>query len=404
MVATDFEIKFAQSRVDYFEKVLKKGESDGLKTLLRAIKTNGGSDYSPSGIANAIKTSKTISQESKKAAVTAAAAELTTATQKDTDAKAAARDAANKLLTAQTAKATADDTARAAAAELTTATQKDTDAKAAARDAATELLTAQTAKTAADNALSADTTDAALQAAARDAASALQAAQDAKTAADKTATDAATELTTATKAEADAAAMTVGDDPVLAAAKALLGEDTVTKIKAETDTTKLVALYTDKATDFMKNYGFINAVLKNLPNQGKDVLASNTGAKTFTAYASDTLKDDALKAANAYFKIVATACGTGPFETTDLPEKDANSHHVKNCLDQANKVAYALLTDSNCGKDKLDSGNVKADCLKAIADKAFDLYNAGDFDGMNIDLSGVYPYDKVFSESDAITV
>ena len=31
MVATDFEIKFAQSRVDYFEKVLKKGEGDGLK-------------------------------------------------------------------------------------------------------------------------------------------------------------------------------------------------------------------------------------------------------------------------------------------------------------------------------------------------------------------------------------
>ena len=27
MVATDFEIKFAQSRIDYFDKVLKKGKN-----------------------------------------------------------------------------------------------------------------------------------------------------------------------------------------------------------------------------------------------------------------------------------------------------------------------------------------------------------------------------------------
>jgi len=155
------------------------------------------------------------------------------------------------------------------------------------------------------------------------------------------------------------------------------------------------------AAKVLKNYGFINAILKNIPNLGKDVLKSDTTEKIFTDPA-DTITDDNIKVLNDYAKIVTTVCGIGPFITTDLPEKDANSHHVKNCLDQANKVAYALLADSNCGKDKLDSGNVKADCLKAVANMAPDLYNGGDFDVMNTDLSGMYPYNDVVPGYDAI--
>ncbi len=68
MVATDFEIKFAQSRIDYFDKVLKKGENDKVKTLLKAIKvendkTKVDADFSASGIAKAIKTAKEVTQE-----------------------------------------------------------------------------------------------------------------------------------------------------------------------------------------------------------------------------------------------------------------------------------------------------------------------------------------------------
>ena len=148
------------------------------------------------------------------------------------------------------------------------------------------------------------------------------------------------------------------------------------------------------AAKVLKNYGFINAILKNIPNLGKDVLKSDATNKIFTGYASDTLKDDVLKAANAYFKIVATACGTGPFETTDLPEKDANSHHVKNCLAQANKVAYALLADSNCGRDQLDCYRVKENCYYAIADRLYDLYNRGNAEQMMVDLKGEYPYEQ----------
>ena len=329
MVATDFEIKFAQSRVDYFEKVLKKGEGDGLKTLLRAIKTEGGTDYSASGIANAIKASKIILQKDKDAAVTKAA-QLT-------------KDAGNMKV-------------------VTGVTQQNIDDAKAAAKVETDKANAMT--------VGAGVTQADID-------TAVQNAQKATTAAN---------------------AIKVGDDPVFAAAKALLGEDTVAKIKAETDAAKLTTLYTDKAPDFMKNYGFINAILKNIPNLGKDVLKSDTTNKIFTIE-EDITTQDKLNMFNAYAKIVLTACGADPFvNSNDLPEKDVNSHHVKNCLDQANKVAYALLVDSNCGKDKLDSGNVKADCLKAIAGMASDLYNGGDFDAMNTDLSGKYPYEDAIPE------
>jgi hypothetical protein len=148
------------------------------------------------------------------------------------------------------------------------------------------------------------------------------------------------------------------------------------------------------AAKVLKNYGFINAILKNIPSAGKDVLKDDATNKIFTAYASDTLKDDALKAANAYFKIVATTCGTGPFETIDLPEKDANSHHVQNCLAQANEIAYALLADANCGSDKLDCYRVKESCYYAIADRLYDLYNRGNVEQMMVDIKGEYPYEQ----------
>jgi hypothetical protein len=294
MAATEFEIRFAQSRIDYFDKVLKKGENDKVKTLLKAIKAEGGSSFGASDIANAIKNAKETTQEDKDKAVKAA-----------------------------------------------------------------------------DTAL-------------------------------KAATTAASDLTTATNAKKAADDMKVGDGAVLTAAKTLLGDKTVTDIRADdgTDNDKLTALYVNKAPEFLKDYGFINAIAKNIPNAGKNVL--ETGADTFSAYKSNTLKDDALKAGNAYFKIIATVCGTGPFVTADLPEKDAHSHHVQNCLDEANKVAFTILSINSCGKDKLKDSKVDDACYKGLADKGADLYSKTDFDKMHTDLSGEYPYDKVFSELDAI--
>ena len=37
MVATNFEIRFTQSRINYFETVLKRGADDSLKTLIKAV-------------------------------------------------------------------------------------------------------------------------------------------------------------------------------------------------------------------------------------------------------------------------------------------------------------------------------------------------------------------------------
>ena len=304
MVATEFEIKFAQSRIDYFDNVLKKGANDKVKTLLKAIQAVKGTDFSALGIAKAIKAAKEVTEE-----------QIT-----------AARDAAGKATDAANAMKVSD-----------AVTQADIDA----------------AKNAAK------------------------------------------------KATADAAAMKVGDaDAVTVAAKALLGDKTVTDIKAAADDAAAKTLYVDKAPEFLKDYGFINAIAKNIPNAGKDVLTA--GAGTFSAYKSDTLKDDALKAGNAYFKIIATVCGTGPFETADLPEKDAHSEHVKNCLSEANKVAFTILSIDSCGKDKFQDSKVADACYKGLADKGVDLYITADFDKMHTDLSGEYPYDKVFSELDAI--
>lgn len=334
MVATDFEIKFAQSRIDYFDNVLKKGANDKVKTLLKAIKAAKGADFSASGIAKAIKAAKEVEQKDKDAAVKAADANLKTATTADTAAKAAATKAATDLKAATAAKTKAD----------------------AGTDAA--------AKTKAD----AD----------------LKTATDAKTAAD---------------------GMKVGEDDVTVAAKALLGDKIVTDIKATTKDaagdTAAEKLYVDKAPEFLKSYGFINAIAKNIPNAGKDVLK---GTGTFDGPVT-TITDDNIKILNDYAKIVTTVCGIGPFVTTDFPEKDVHSNHVENCLKEANKVAFTILSIAKCGKDQLDKDkNISADCYEGLANEDAHLYITTDFDKMHTDLSGEYPYNDVVPGYDAIAV
>lgn len=322
MVATEFEIKFAQSRIDYFDNVLKKGANDKVKTLLKAIKAAKGADFSASGIAKAIKAAKEVEQKDKDAAVKAADANLKTATTADTAAKAAATKAATDLKAATAAKTKAD----------------------------ADLKTATAAKTAADG-------------------------------------------------------MKVGEDDVTVAAKALLGDKIVTDIKATTKDaagdTAAEKLYVDKAPEFLKSYGFINAIAKNIPNAGKDVLK---GTGTFDGPVT-TITDDNIKILNDYAKIVTTVCGIGPFVTTDFPEKDVHSNHVENCLKEANKVAFTILSIAKCGKDQLDKDkNISADCYEGLANEDAHLYITTDFDKMHTDLSGEYPYNDVVPGYDAIAV
>jgi hypothetical protein len=369
MVATDFEIKFAQSRIDYFDKVLKKGENDKVKTLLKAIKvendkTKVDADFSASGIAKAIKTAKEVTQEqitaakatAKKATADANAMKVSDAvTQADID---AAKNAAKK--------ATADADAMKVGDAVTQA-EIDT-AKAAAKKA---------------------TADAAAM----------------KVSAAMTQNEIDTAKATAKKATADAAAMKVGDaDAVTVAAKALLGDDTVKAIKATSEDSAAEKLYVDKAPEFLKDYGFINAIAKNIPNVKSTDSVLKANDSTFAGPA-DTVTEANVKVLNAYAKIVATVCGTGPFvKAADLPEKDSDSHQVENCLKEANKVAFPILSIDSCGKDKLQDSKVDDACYKGLADKDADLYITTDFDKMHTDLSGEYPYDKVFSELDAIAV
>ena len=355
MVATEFEIKFAQSRIDYFDNVLKKGANDKVKTLLKAIKAAKGADFSASGIAKAIKAAKEVEQKDKDAAVKAADANLKTATTADTAAKAAATKAATDLKAATAAKTKADAGTDAAAktkadADLKTATKTYTDARAAATKADADLKTATDAKTAADG-------------------------------------------------------MKVGEDDVTVAAKALLGDKIVTDIKATTKDaagdTAAEKLYVDKAPEFLKSYGFINAIAKNIPNAGKDVLK---GTGTFDGPVT-TITDDNIKILNDYAKIVTTVCGIGPFVTTDFPEKDVHSNHVENCLKEANKVAFTILSIAKCGKDQLDKDkNISADCYEGLANEDAHLYITTDFDKMHTDLSGEYPYNDVVPGYDAIAV
>lgn len=435
MVATEFEKKFARASESYFDEVLEKGKGDKVKTLLKAIKAVKGSDFTASGIAKKIKGANSVTQKDVDDAK-AAAANFKTA------AEGALKTAVTDLV-AKVGDAITNAGKIKVVADVTKNPEGDLQAR---KDAVTKPLS--TLKTAADivNTTAADIVNTKLGEIVliakdistetgtefTDAVTSIKAKLDeAKTAAIsaqtklneektkagalvgtdndsyKTLTDAAKKYATAQKI---ADYMVVGDDPVLTAAKDLLTADIVTKIQAtakdDDGDTAAEKLYVDKAPEFLKDYGFINTILKNVPNKGAGVL---TETNTFNAYKSDDLKDDALKAGIAYAKIVSTVCGTGPFvEKADLPENNDDTHNattsnrVETCLNQANKIAFTLLANANCGKDKLDSGNVKADCYKALADNANDLYNVADFDKMYIDLGGKYTYDAAYPELDAI--
>jgi len=294
MAATEFEIRFAQSRIDYFDKVLKKGENDKVKTLLKAIKAEGGSSFGASDIANAIKNAKETTQEDKDKAVKAADTALKAATKADTDAKAAATTAASDLTTATNAKKAADD-------------------------------------------------------------------------------------------------MKVGDDPVLEAMKVYNKAcgDKLSANHKDVNGDEVIACN----TELLKGYGFVNAILKNLPNEAKDVLVNSGSA--FNDYAA-SLAGDNLKAATKYALISSTVAGTGPFVKGDeIPEpKDYTAHakHVENTLVQLNTISYALLQGTNCGSaNKADL----SDCYKGHATDLKAIYDVGAIDKMNIDVSATYPYGQV---------
>ena len=80
----------------------------------------------------------------------------------------------------------------------------------------------------------------------------------------------------------------------------------------------------------LKDYDFINVILENVPNSGKDVLKV-TGS-TFSGPDAITTEDN-LKLLNAYAKVITTVCGADPFQIkSELPEKDPHSYLVENCL------------------------------------------------------------------------
>jgi len=66
----------------------------------------------------------------------------------------------------------------------------------------------------------------------------------------------------------------------------------------------------------LKDYAFINDILENVPNAGKDVF--NNDGSTFTGPANP-ITDNGITLLNDYAKIVTTACGIGPFVIADLP-------------------------------------------------------------------------------------
>ena len=145
----------------------------------------------------------------------------------------------------------------------------------------------------------------------------------------------------------------------------------------------------------LKGYDFINNILENIPNKATDVLI-NVG-NTFIAYADilgDKGKEDQLKSAKIYYRLIGTVCGFAPFDG----EMDGLNENTVKCYNHANKVAYALLQNINCGSDKLDCFKVKESCYYGIADKLYDLYNRGNTDDMRIDLMSDYPL-HVFIDS-----
>ena len=123
-----------------------------------------------------------------------------------------------------------------------------------------------------------------------------------------------------------------GNNSVDIAAKVLLGESTVSYINQLSDEAgeKVFVMF---AKTFFKDFAFINTILKNIPHAGIGIMAGNHCSSTFNSPAYP-ITDDNIKVLNGYAKIVTTACGIGPFITTNLPEKNSHSHHIGNCLNQ----------------------------------------------------------------------
>lgn len=147
-------------------------------------------------------------------------------------------------------------------------------------------------------------------------------------------------------------------------------------------------------TELFKIYEFINSLIKNIPNNPTGVL-NNDGNK-FTKFIDDmpnqapTIK----KAANAYFKIIYKACGTGPF-TEEPPAIEFTSgaprsnDHTKKCLIQANTIAYKVLNIDECGNDKpLEQCFTKLGEMDLIG-----IYS--DINDMKLDPSNVHPSDGI---------
>ncbi|MSO14087.1 hypothetical protein [Rickettsiales endosymbiont of Trichoplax sp. H2] len=423
--ATADQIKFAQSRMNYFEKELNKGANDKLKALVKVTKKTTASD-----IATAIKDAENITPKDvtdAKAAAANAETKLTTdvgdvatklaaAQQKVTDLitkidkantaaekivkdteKTAVTDPLGKANTAASeAKTKLDgidinDIKTKTGADLETAindaVQAIEDAVAAIGTAKTEVGNANTAAGAITEGTDTDQTPTpdktavtgAITAANTEVGSAETSVGDVKTAgttAQKDYTDYADKKNTADTIKE-------GTSPIIKATNDACPNIKDTKAVKGDDVTTCFA-------DGFKDYGFINAILKNIPNAGTGALKATGDA--FNAYGDDLTgpsNKDKLDSANFYYKLVGTVCGFAPFdgEQSKLPAGTTK------CYEQANKVAVAILSSPNCGSDKLDSGAVKGACYTELA--IGNLYNNGDTDAMFIDISHAYPDDVV---------
>ena len=446
VVATDAQRNFAASTINYFNIDLKGGASDTIKALVKATQKTAAA-----GIAKAINDAKETTQAEKDAAEKVAATVRTKVTDTDLPAVKTALVAAQKAVADLTTKIS-DTTTTAVkitdAAEKTAVTDPLTAAKTATDTATTELakidldamvkltgtalsnamISAKQAITAASTALN-DSTDGAVAKLAlattagtavtegtgadqtppadkKAVTDALAAATTAGTGAVakigdgsaaglvKEATTAGTDYASYVSLQATADAMEVGNHPITDAANAY-NEACGGKIADITKVTDVEVIACN--TELLKGYGFINAILKNLPNKATGVLKD---VAPFNSYAADLDKPanaDKLEAANAYFKIAITVAGSEPFATGDeIPEpKDYTNHaeHVKHTLDQLNTISYALLQGTKCGSaDKADLSV----CYKEYATDLKAIYGVTTIDKMNIDVSAKYLFDDAF--------
>ena len=437
MVATDDQRNFAASTINYFNIDLKGGANDKLKALVKATqktvagdiaaaiagattitqanmdqavkdaqaafaKLNG--DFTALGISFAVAKSAVDNLASKITETTTAAGKITDTTQKTAvttplgEAQAQVKnaiDALAKIDLAAMAKLTGNDLAQAindgktAIGDAITALNDSTNgakAKLVAATTAAANITDATEKTAVTTPLGEATTLAT---------TAGDAIGDSNKGLVKDAATAGNDFDDYKKKQGAADGMVVGDDPVMTAAKAYITA-CVSKI---TDFTKIQG--TDVVacnTELLKNYGLINAILKNLPNKADAFLkSSGTSFNDYAANLNDSGNEAKLKAANAYFKIAVTVTGSEPFATGDaIPEpKSYTNHatHVGQSLDQLNAMSYALLQGTNCG-----SAN-KADlsvCYGVHATDLIAIYNPKAIDDMNIDVSAKYPFEDAF--------